>query len=80
MFGKRKKEKEDMRTTLKIKGMMCPHCEARVKKCLEELSGVKEAIVDHKKGTAVVVLETEVATELLKKAVEDQGYTVTGSL
>ena len=79
MFGKRKKEKEAMEITLKIKGMMCPHCEARVKACLEGLTGVKEAKVSHKKGTAVVILETEVATELLKKTVEDQGYTVTGS-
>ena len=67
-----------MEKSLKIKGMMCPHCEARVKKCLEALAGVKEAKVSHKKGTAVVVLEAEVATELLKKAVEDQGYTVIG--
>ena len=62
--------------TLHIKGMMCGHCEARVKKTLEELEHVTEAQVSHEKGTAVVCMETEVADEVLKKAVEDQGYQV----
>ena len=56
--------------------MMCPHCEARVKKCLEELDGVKEAAVSHEKGTAVVTLSKDVSDETLRSAVEAQGYTV----
>ena len=65
-----------MEVTLKIEGMMCPHCEARVKKCLEELPTVAGADVSHEKGTAVVTLNAETAYEVLKKTVEDQGYTV----
>lgn len=62
--------------TLKIEGMMCPHCEARVKKALEEISGVVSAEVSHEKGTAVVQLSEEVPETVLKKAVEDAGYQV----
>ena len=65
-----------MEKTMEIKGMMCGHCEARVKKTLEAIAGVEEAAVSHEKGTAVVSMETEVADEVLKKAVEDQGYQV----
>ena len=65
-----------MEKTLKIDGMMCPHCEARVKKCLEDLDGVKEAAVSHEKGTAVVTLSKDVSDETLRSAVEAQGYTV----
>ena len=65
-----------MEKTMKIEGMMCGHCEARVKKALEALPQVAEAQVSHEKGTAVVSMETEVADEVLKKAVEDQGYQV----
>ncbi|MBP3941590.1 MAG: cadmium-translocating P-type ATPase [Christensenellaceae bacterium] len=65
-----------MTKTMKIEGMMCVHCEARVKKTLEALAGVKEAVVSHEKGTAIVTLEAEVANEVLKKAVEDQDYKV----
>ena len=60
-----------------IEGMMCGHCEARVKKCLEALEGVESAEVSHEKGTAVVKLSAEVTDETLKKAVEDQDYKVT---
>ena len=67
-----------MEITMKVDGMMCPHCEARVKKCLEELNGVKEAIPSHQTGTVTVLLEKEIPTELLKKTGEDQGYTVIG--
>ena len=65
-----------MEKILKVEGMMCPHCEARVKKCLEELSGVKEAFPDHKQSTVRVVLEQELADEVLRQAVEAQGYQV----
>ena len=70
------KGEKNMTKTMTIKGMMCGHCEARVKKTLEELEHVTEAQVSHEKGTAVVTMETEVADEVLKKAVEDQGYQV----
>ena len=70
------KGEKNMTKTMTIKGMMCGHCEARVKKTLEELEHVTEAQASHEKGTAVVSMETEVADEVLKKAVEDQGYQV----
>ena len=62
--------------TLKVEGMMCGHCEARVKKALEEIDGVVSAEVSHEKGTAVVTLSKEVPAEILKKAVEDAGYKI----
>ena len=70
------KENLKMEKTIKIEGMMCPHCEATVKKTLEELDGVTQAVASHEKGTAVVTLEKEVPFETLKKEVEDKGYTV----
>ncbi len=70
-------EENNMEKTMKIKGMMCGHCEARVKKCLDELAGVSEAVVSHKKGTAIVKLSEEVSNDTLKATVEAQGYTVT---
>ena len=73
---KHKEEKKIMEKTLKIEGMMCGHCEARVKKALEALPEVEQAAVSHQAGTAVVTLKSPVADEVLKKAVEDQGYTV----
>ena len=73
---KHKEEKKIMEKTLKIEGMMCPHCEARVKKALEALPEVEQAAVSHQAGTAVVTLKSPVADEVLKKAVEDQDYTV----
>ena len=72
------KENVQMEKTIKIEGMMCPHCEATVKKTLEELDGVIQAEASHVKGTAVVTLEKDVPFETLKKAVEDKGYTVIG--
>ncbi|MBE6871206.1 MAG: heavy metal translocating P-type ATPase [Ruminococcaceae bacterium] len=72
------KEKNEMEKTMKIKGMMCGHCEARVKQTLEALDCVSEAVVSHKKGTAIVKLNKEVSDDVLKKAVEDQGYQVIG--
>ena len=67
-----------MKKTLKVEGMMCGHCEARVKKALEALPEVTEAVVSHETGTAIVTLNADVADDVLKKAVEDQDYTVTG--
>ncbi len=72
----KKKENEEMEKILKIQGMMCPHCEARVKKCLEEIDGVVEAVPSHETATATVKLSRDVSEEVLKKAVEAQGYTV----
>lgn len=73
--GKERKEM-DMKKTIKIEGMMCGHCEARVKKCLEALSEVKEAVVSHEAGTAIVTLDAQLSDEVLKKTVEDQDYKV----
>lgn len=73
----KRKEQKEMEKTMEIKGMMCGHCEARVKKCLEALPEVAEAIVSHVTGTAVVKLSAAVADDVLKKAVEDQDYEVT---
>lgn len=70
------KETKSMETTLKIEGMMCGHCEARVKKCLEALDGVSEAIVSHESKTAVITMTKDIAYETLKKTVEEQGYEV----
>ena len=72
------KEDTAMKKTLKVEGMMCGHCEARVKKALEALPEVDEAVVSHEAGTAIVTLNAEVADDVLKKAVEDQDYKVTG--
>lgn len=73
---KEKKENKEMKKTLTIEGMMCGHCEARVKKCLEAVAGVAEAEVSHEAGTAIVTLESDVADDVLKKTVEDQDYKV----
>jgi len=67
-----------MKKTMRIEGMMCGHCEARVKKVLEALDGVEQAEVSHEAGTAVVVLAKEIDDDILKKAVEDQDYKVLG--
>lgn len=66
-----------MEKTLTVKGMMCGHCEARVKKALENVDGVVEAKVSHEAGTAQVTLSTEVADSVLAAAVEAQDYEVT---
>ena len=63
--------------TMNIEGMMCGHCEATVKKALEAVDGVTEAVVSHENGTAVVTLSKEVDNDVLKKAVEDKDYKVT---
>ncbi len=73
-----KKETKEMEKTMQINGMMCGHCEAAVKKALEALEGVTEAVVSHEAGTAVVKMSTEVADDVLKKTVEDKEYQVVG--
>ena len=73
---KHQKEEKKMEKTMKIEGMMCGHCEARVKKTLEGIEGVSEAKVSHTAGTAIVTLSAPVADDVLKKAVEDQDYKV----
>ena len=75
--SKRKQEETTMEKTMKIEGMMCGHCEARVKKALEALPEVDQAEVSHEAGTAVVTLNTQAADDVLRKAVEDQDYKVT---
>ena len=69
-------EETNMKKTMKIEGMMCGHCEARVKKALEALDGVESAEVSHEKGTAIVTLKSDVADSTLKQAVEAQDYKV----
>lgn len=73
-----KTEDHTMKKTLNVEGMMCGHCEARVKKALEALPEVDEAVVSHEAGTAIVTLNAEVADDVLKNAVEAQDYKVTG--
>ena len=75
---KHKKGKKVMEKTMKIEGMMCMHCEARVKKTLEEIDGVIETEVSHKEDSATVKMSKEISFDILKKAVEDQGYKVIG--
>ncbi|MCM1386773.1 MAG: heavy metal translocating P-type ATPase [Bacillus sp. (in: Bacteria)] len=72
----KEKESKNMEKTMEIKGMMCGHCEAAVKKALEELPEVKEALVSHEKGNALVTLQSEVADDVLKKTVEALDYEV----
>lgn len=74
---KEKGEKKAMKKIMHIEGMMCGHCEARVKKVLEELPQVSEAVVSHEEGTAVVTLREDIADQLLKETVEAQDYKVT---
>ncbi len=72
----KKMEENSMIKTMTIEGMMCEHCEARVKKAIEALDGVADAEVSHEKGTAVVKMAVDISDEVLRKAVEDQDYTV----
>ena len=73
-----KQEEITMKKTMKIEGMMCGHCEATVKKALEALDGVEEAVVSHEEGTAVVSMTNEVSDDVLTQTVEDKDYKVTG--
>lgn len=70
------KENQNMKKTMKIKGMMCGHCEAAVKKALEDLPQVTEAIVSYETGTAVVAIDGELSDDVLKKTIEDKDYIV----
>jgi len=72
-----KKEDKTMKKIMHIEGMMCGHCEAAVKKALEALPQVDEAVVSHEAGTAELTLIAEIADDVLKKTVEDKDYTVT---
>ena len=76
--NKTKTEETTMTKTLEVEGMMCEHCEARVKKALEAVNGVESAVADHNANTAVVTLSADVADDVLRKAVEDQDYKVLG--
>ena len=71
-----KEEEISMTKTMKIEGMRCMHCEARVKKTLEALPEVAEAVVSHEAGTAVVTLNADLSNEALTKVIEDQDYKV----
>ena len=73
---KRKKEIVTMKKTMKIEGMMCFHCEARVKKTLEAIAEVELAEVSHEKGTAVLTLHEKISDDVLKQAIEAQDYKV----
>ena len=73
-----KQEEITMKKTMKIEGMMCGHCEATVKKALEAIDGVTEAVVSHESGTAVVSMTTEISDEVLTQTIEDKDYKVTG--
>ena len=73
-----KQEEITMKKTMKIEGMMCGHCEATVKKALESIDGVTEAVVSHESGTAVVSMTTEISDEVLTQTIEDKDYKVTG--
>ena len=75
---KQKAEVKTMKKTMKIEGMMCGHCEAHVKKALEALAQVDEAVASHTEGTAVLTLNAEIADEVLKATVEEEGYKVIG--
>ena len=74
--GKKEKESKKMEKTMEIEGMMCGHCEAAVKKALEALPEVTEAVVSHEKGTAIVSLQAQTADDVLRKAVEEKDYKV----
>ena len=73
-----KTEEKTMEITLKVEGMMCPHCEATVKKALEALDGVISAEASHEKKSVVVKTDGKVSKELIAKTIEDKGYKVVG--
>ena len=73
-----REEIQNMEKTLKVKGMMCPHCEARVKKVVEKIPGVESAVASHTEGTVVITMTEDVDLALIKEAIEDQDYKVIG--
>ncbi len=76
IYKNKVKKVKTMTKTIKVEGMMCPHCEAHVKKALEALDGVKEATASHKDGTVILLLSAEVSDETVKKTIEAEGYKV----
>lgn len=76
--NKTRKENKVMKKTIKIEGMMCPHCEAHVKSALQSISGVTEVDVSHKSGKAIVIFKDDITDDMFKNAIESQGYKVTG--
>ncbi|MBQ1988735.1 MAG: cation transporter, partial [Clostridia bacterium] len=75
--SKQRNEVKQMEKTIKIEGMMCPHCEARVKSLLEETKGISSATVSHTEGTAVITMDSPIADDVLIKLITDNGYKVT---
>lgn len=75
-LSKTKKENAIMEKTVKIEGMMCPHCEARVKKVLEEIDGVQNVVASHESNTAVITSTKEIGDDVIKAIIEEQGYKV----
>ena len=73
-----REEFKSMEKTLKVEGMMCPHCEARVKKVVEKIPGVESAVASHTEGTVVITMTEEVDLAVIKEAIEDQDYKVIG--
>ncbi|MDO4414284.1 MAG: heavy metal translocating P-type ATPase [Erysipelotrichaceae bacterium] len=71
-------EEKSMKKTVKVEGMMCPHCEASVKKALEAIDGIDEAVVSHEKGTAEITLSKDVKADVIQKAIEDRDYKFCG--
>ena len=65
-----------MEKKVKIEGMMCPHCEARVKKVLEEIDGVQNVVASHESNTAVITSTKEIGDDVIKAIIEEQGYKV----
>ena len=78
VFEQFKREETTMEKTIRIEGMMCPHCEARVKKTLEKFDEIESAVVSHEAGTAVVTLKAPIDEAAVKQAIEDQDYQVLG--
>ena len=74
----KKSEEKTMTKTLKIEGMMCGHCEARVKKTLEAIDGIENAVPDHNANTAVITLSKDVSVDVIKAAIEAQDYKFLG--
>jgi len=75
--SKQRNEVKQMEKTIKIEGMMCPHCEARVKSLLEETKGISSAVVSHTEGTAIITMESPIADDVIVKLITDNGYKVT---
>ncbi len=73
---KSNKGEKSMTKTIKIDGMMCPHCEGRVKQCLEGFSQVSSADVSHERGDAIITVSADISNDVIKETIENQGYKV----